>query len=145
MSTRKVNTKKEFKEAIKDNVDTIVISKELEKDLKFLLKLMKMPQKKRNAMITFLAASGATLVASLVAAPATMGISGVASSFAVVSFAATSGTSISLVVAIIMLCVAIGVPTVISVLRAYEIEDDEFEFEFPGGTRVKRKVKYRSK
>ena len=144
MSTRKVTTKKEFKQAIKDNVDTIVISKELEKELKALLKIMRMPQKKRNAMITFLGVSGVTLVGSVAMAPVTMGLSGIVSSGAVVSFAAASGTSVSLVVAIILLCVAIGVPTVISCLRAYEVENDEFEFEFMG-IQFRRKVKYRSK
>ena len=143
MTTRKVTTKKELKEAIKENVDTIIISKELAKEIGGVLKLMKMSAAKISAMIAFLGAGGAAIVASVAAAPATMGFSGIVTSSALVAFATTSSISIPVVVSVILLCVVIGIPIVISLLRAYEIVDDEVNVEF-GNIKIRRRVIYRT-
>ena len=144
MTTRTVRTKKELKEAIKDNIDTIIVSEKLKKELRNVVKLMKMPPKKRNAIIGFLGAGGVAVVAAAAAAPATMGFSSIAGMSAIAVFATTSGVSVPIVVAIILLCVAVGIPSVISLLRMYDITDDEVEFEI-GGVRFRRKTSYRSK
>jgi hypothetical protein len=125
MTARMVNTKKELKEAIKDNVDTIIVAEELRKDLKGIIKAMKLSPKKRSAIIGFLGAGGVAVVASVAAAPSTMGISGIAGMSAVAAFAAASGVSIPIIVAIILLCVAIGIPSVVSLIRMYDISEDE--------------------
>ena len=143
METRTVHTKKELKAAINDQVDTIIISKELAKEINGVLKLMKMSTAKITAMIAFLGAGGAAIVASVVAAPATMGISGIVTSSALVAFATSSGISIPVVVAVILLCVAIGIHVVISLLRAYEITDDEVEIEF-GGVKIHKRTSYKT-
>ena len=142
MTTRMVNTKKELKEAVNDEVDTIIVSEELRKDLKGIIKAMKMSPKKRNAIIGFLGAGGVAVVASVAAAPSTMGISSIAGISTVAAFAATSGVSISVVVAIILLCVTIGIASVISLIRMYDISEDELEVEIGEGIKFKRKIKY---
>ena len=141
MTTRMVKTKKELQAAIKDNVDTIIIAEELKKDMVHVIKAMKMSPKKRGAIVGFLGAAGVAVVASVAAAPASMGISGIAGMSAVVTFAAASGVSIPVIVAIILLCVAIGIPTVVSLIRMYDVSDDEFEFEV-GGVKIRRKTSY---
>ena len=141
MTTRTVNTKKELKDALKDNIDTIIVTEELEKDLKQIVKVMKMSPKKRTAIVGFLCAGGAAVVASVAATPATMGISGIAGMSAVVAFATASKIAIPVVAAVILLCVAIGIPSVISLIRMYDISDDEFEFEF-GGIKFRRRTQY---
>ena len=128
MTTRTVRTKKELKDAINAGVDTIIIEGALVKDVKPLVKVMELPLKKRNALIGFLSAGGAAVVASVAAAPATMGISGIAGTAAVASFAAGASISIPLIVTVITLCVVIGIPPVISLIRAYDIKADETGF-----------------
>lgn len=141
MTTRTVNTKKELKEALKDNMDMIIVTEGLKKDLHQIVKVMKMPPKKRKAIIGFLGAGGAAVVASVAAAPVTLGISSIAGMSAVAAFATASGVAIPVVVAVILLCVAIGIPSVISLIRTYDVSDDEFEFEF-GGIKFRRRTKY---
>ena len=141
MTTRTVNTKKELKEALKDNVDMIIVTEGLKKDLHQIVKVMKMPPKKRKVIIGFLGAGGAAVVASVAAAPVTLGISSITGMSAVAAFATASGVAIPVVVAVILLCVAIGIPSVISLIRTYDVSDDEFEFEF-GGIKFRRRTKY---
>ena len=140
--TRTVNNKKELKLAVKDNVDTIIVSKDLEKELKHFIKVMKMSPKKRNAIIAFLLGAGVAVVATVAAAPVTMGISAIAGMAPVVTFAATSGISIITITEIILLCVVIGASTVISLIRMYDVLEEDIEVNC-GPLKLKRKIQYK--
>ena len=153
---RIVQTKEELKKAVADGVDEIVVAPELAKDIKPIITAMCLPTKKLAALIAFLAASAAGIITSLALTPATAGLSSVVSSIAavptVVVFSTANGTSVVLVVLLILLCVMIGVDCVVKLLRTYDVDEDEVCFEV-GGNKTKkekapwfvfrRKTKYR--
>lgn len=146
MKKQVVKSKKELKDAINKGIDFIEIAPEFQKDMEGVVKLMKLPSKKITATISFLAVSGAAIVASIAAAPATAGTSGVAGVVAGVplvgTFALASGVSVSILIPLIVLCVGVGVPTVVHLLRAYDVEEDEYEFE-SGPVKFRKRTKYR--
>lgn len=124
---REVNTKSELKKAVKDRVDGIIISKQLEKEIEPLIKVMQMSEKKRNALIAFLSASGAAIIAALAAIPTTAGISGITSAIvampAVAAFSISSGIEIALLVLLILLCLSVGISTIIELIRMYTVRE----------------------
>lgn len=142
MSTRTIRTKKELKEAISDKVDTIIISGKLKKELKPVVRVMKMSTAKRAALIGFLSAGGVAVVASVAAAPSTMGISSIVGTSGLLLFSAKSGIALAELWPIILLCVAAGIPTIISLFRMYDIKADEYNFEI-GPIKFHRRVEYK--
>ena len=148
MTERTVRTRSELKAAVSDGVETIIVEGKLAKDLAPLARIMKLSPVKIAATIGFLSVSGAAVAASIAASPATAGISG-AAAFTVAApaaaiFAAKSGISIALVIALILLCVLIGATTVIALLRTYDLCQEEIEFKIgTEGFTFRKKSTYR--
>lgn len=138
--------KQELKTAIKEQADIIIIDEALKKEIKPIVRLMKMSNKKIAATIGFLVASGAGIVATIIAMTPTGGTSGIIGAAvgvpAIIAFAASSGVPLSVLVPVILLCVSVGVSSIVQLLRAYDIEEDEFSIEF-SGVSFKKRTKYR--
>ncbi len=130
---KRVNTKKEFREALRNKEKIIIVGDDLKKELKPIVKLMKLPRKKLIATIGFISTTGAAIVGAIVAAPPTGGMSMVATSLmatpAVAGYAMTSGVSIAIVVGVLVLCVSLGVSMVLEVLNNYNME---YEIKYMG-------------
>lgn len=139
---RVVTTKEELKKAVADDVDEIVVSESLVKDIKPVLTAMKLPAKKLAALIAFLSASAVGIISSLALTPATAGTSAlvglVAGVPSVAVFAATSGTSVVVVVLLILLCAVVGVDCIVKLLRLYDVAEEETTYDLGGSESGKK-------
>ncbi len=147
---RLVTSKTELKKAVKDNAEVIIVDEKTKNEIKSIVKIMKMSESKINKTIGFLSVSGAAIVTSITATPITGGTSGMAAMIsglpAVAAFAKASSIPIKELVAIILICVTVGVACVIELLRCYELKDNDNEFEInikEGHIKFIRRKKYR--
>ena len=124
--TTYVANKTELSKAIKQHAKSIEIGEMLAKKLNPVLSIMKMPNAKKLASITFLTGSGAVVVGSLMASYGTAGVSGgvgaVATLPAVVAFSAKEKVDILTVVGSLILCVSIGTSNILALLKDYNVE-----------------------
>lgn len=141
MNERIVTTKAELKEAVKEGVEVIVVQGELVKKLEVISKIQKLAEKKRNKLLAFAIGAGAAIIAGIAATPATGGISMALSAAGTGTFALSSGIEIALVAGFLTVCAFIGVETIISLTKGYDVE---VEFDFYGIGKTKAKFTKRS-
>ena len=141
-----VKTKQELKKAVAEETDIIYIDPALEKDLKSLIRAMKLGPAKIAALVAFLTTTAAGIIAGVGLAIPTGGISaaisGITAMPGVIAFATTSGVSASSLAGLIVLCAVIGVGVIVYLLRWYDLEEEECTFNSVIG-KIKFKRRYR--
>ena len=123
-----VTTVKELQDAVERKDEEIMVSADLAKKLKGIIKLKKLSKQQQTALIALIAGGGVGiggLAIAVAAAPVTGGASLLAAApLAAFAASAAGGASISAgVVAIIITLIAVvGVVTVVALLKDYDLE-----------------------
>ena len=116
LKERAESTKKELEKAVKDKVDTIIVTGELTKKVAILKKIYKLGRKKIIVLTSAISGACAAMISTAViaasAAPSTGGASLIIAGFVEAGEAATAatatGTSVAVIVALVSACAFLG-------------------------------------
>ena len=124
-----VTNKKELEAAVKSSADIIVVTGDLAKKIKKHKIIFKQDPKKTKILIGATTGACATMIATAVAtaatAPGTAGLSALIGGPAFLAeagiAAASTGLSITVIVALVAVCVLIGTTVLIELLKSYDL------------------------
>lgn len=121
MNTLIVTNRNDLKEAVEKGYDEIILKGKLADRFKKAAKIQELSQTKLAALIAFASGAGATIIASIVAATETVGMSLAFSATTVTVFAAAEEINIAVVAEYLMLCALVGTKTVKKLMENYDI------------------------
>lgn len=122
MNTLIVTNRNDLKEAVEKGYDEIILKGKLADRFEKAGKIQELSQTKLAALIAFASGAGATIIASIVSATETAGMSLAFSATTVTVFAAAEGINIAVVAEYLMLCALVGTKIVKILMENYDIK-----------------------
>lgn len=121
-----VTTKKELQDAIKRKDAEIMVSGDIAKKLKGIVKLKALPEKQQAALIALITGGSAvgigTAIAAIAAVPVTGGTSLAALPAAFLIGGAGAGVSSGVIAIVLAIIAVVGVATIVALLKDYDVE-----------------------